>query len=428
MKRWIRLVSIVVCVAISITLAGCSQKQPKLDESLQYEAEGSFRYFWEQANTQEGSPGYGLVRDRYPGNPEIASMAATGFGLAAIPVGVEYGWIDKDEGRERAEKTMDSLLALENFHGFFYHFIHMQTGKREWSSEVSSIDTGILLCGVLTAGEYFGGEVKKKSRELYERVEWPWFVDPTNQMIYMSYSPEKNFAGHWDFYAEQLMLYILGAGSPTHPIGLSVYESFKRHTGKYGGGEPFIHSWFGSLFTYQFSHAWIDFRNLVDKDGVDWFKNSVDASLAAYQFSIDQGKNFKTLHKDSWGLTACDAPAGYNGLLGAPPSGYDNNAHQVDGTVAPCAAIGSIVFTPQQSMDALQHYLQIPELKGKYGLNDAYNEDKNWYGSDCIGIDKGISLLMIANYHNGSVWNHFMKNEYVKEGLRKLEFKEKDKS
>lgn len=391
-------------------------------DELMGEEKASFLYFWEQANQDEDSMGYGLVRDRYPGNPEIASIAATGFGLTAIPIGVERGWITRDEGLKRASGTLDTLLQLEQEHGFFYHFINIETGKREWNSEISSIDTGILLNGVLTVGRYFGGELEKKARELYERVDWPWFVDPAKQQFYMAYSPENGFAGHWDFYAEQLMLYVLGAGSPTHPIGKEVYDGFIRHKASYKDSEPFIHSWFGSIFTYQYSHAWIDFRGRVDADGVDWFHNSVVASQAARRFAIDSAGKYKGLGENAWGLTASDTPKGYNGQLGSPPSGYDNTAHQVDGTVAPAGALGSIVFTPEESLDALNYYLTIPGLSGRYGLKDAFNLDQQWVDTDYIGIDKGITLLMISNYRGETVWKIYMEIPYVQQGLKRLQF------
>jgi len=404
---------------IAATQEAVETREP---DELDIEARASFQYLWEQSNSDPDSPGYGLTRDRYPGSPGIASIAATGFALSAIPIGVENGWISWEEGYERANGTLSTLLGMEHENGFFYHFVNIRTGKREWQSEISSIDTGLLMGGVLTVGQYFGGEVQEKSKQLYDRIDWAWFVDPARKMFYMAYYPEKGFQGHWDFYAEQLLLYVLAAGSDTHPVGLDVYKGFKRHRASYGDSEPFIHSWFGSLFTYQFSHAWIDFRGLVDQDGVDWFHNSVIASQASRQFAIDQSSRFSGLHEHSWGLTASDSPTGYNGLFGSPPSGYDNKAHVVDGTVPPAGALGSVVFTPEESMAALRYYLTIPNLSGEYGLKDAFNLDKNWVASDYIGIDKGITLLMADNYRNGTVWRIFMEVPSVQKGLEALQF------
>ena len=392
-----------------------------IDDVIAYEMKGSFDFFWEQANTDPASPGFGLVRDRYPGSEGIASTASVGFGLTAYLIGVEKGYITFDEGFARANGTLDTLLGMERTEGFFYHFVDMQTGKRAWSSEVSTIDTALLMMGVLSAGDYFGGDVKIKAKKLYDAINWPWFVDPERNMFYMAYRPEKGFEGYWDFYAEQLMLYVLAAGSPTHPIEDTTYYAFTRHAAKYGSGQPFIHSWFGSIFTYQFSHAWIDFRGYTDLKGVNWFDNSVQASLAQVNFARDNAANYKTLGPDAWGLTASDGPDGYNGLYGAPPSGFDDRQHVVDDTVAPAGAIGSIIFVPDDAKRAMLNYYYIDSLKGKYGFNDAYNLSRNWFASDVIGIDKGVSLLMLANYENDAVYSVMMKNAQILQGLSRLQ-------
>lgn len=392
-----------------------------LETVIEYEMRGTFDFFWEQANRNLASPGYGLIRDRYPGSPGISSIAAVGFALSAYPIGVEKGYVTYEQAYERADKTLDTLLNMERTEGFFYHFVDIETGKRAWNSEISSIDTAILMMGVLTAGEYFGGDIQAKANQLYRDVNWNWFVDDSRDMFYMAYRPEKGFEGHWDFYAEQLMLYVLAAGSPTHPTDDSLYYGFTRHVAKYGDGEPFIHSWFGSLFTYQFSHAWLDFRNTADREGVNWFENSVRAARSHYDFAVNMDEKYLTLGPFAWGLSACDGPNGYNGLYGAPPSGFDNNSHKVDDTVPPYAAIASLLFLPEESAQAMLNYYSIEPLKGKYGFQDAYNLTQNWYASDVIGIDKGISLLMLANYQNNLVYAITMKNEYLRSGLERLQ-------
>lgn len=402
------------------TLPGQPLEAASLDAVVAYEMKSAFDFFWEQANTDASSSGYGLVRDRYPGSPGISSIAAVGFALTAYPIGVERGYISRAQAEERVNGTLDTLLAMAREHGFFYHFVDMRTGRRAWNSEVSTIDTAILLMGVITAGEYFGGQIQSKADEIYAGVDWPWFVDGARQMFRMAYRPEKGFEGYWDFYAEQLMLYILAAGSPTHPTDDRPYYAFTRHVAPYGAGEPFIHSWFGSLFTYQFSHAWIDFRGFRDREGVDWFQNSVRAAKAHYDFAVAAQERYKTLGPLSWGLSACDGPKGYNGLYGAPPSGYDNKAHKVDDTVPPYAAIASILFLPEESAQAMLHYYSIEPLKGRYGFKDAYNLSQNWYASDVIGIDKGISLLMLANYENNLVYTITMRNKHILNGLARL--------
>lgn len=392
------------------------------NENLEKEYKSSFLYFLEQANTDEKSSGYGLVRDRYPGNSTIASIASTGFGLSAIAIGVKEGWITKQEGEKRVIGTLNTLLKLDNFYGFFYHFLDINTGKRAWNSEISTIDTAILICGVLTAGKYFGGQAWELAKKLYERINWNKMVNPVKNYFYMAYYPEKGFQGYWDFYAEQLMLYILGAGTPNekYKIDDTIYYSFKRNYGSYKT-EKFIHSWFGSLFTYQYSHAWIDFRNYVDKFGVNWYTNSVLASMANYYFCQDNKEKYKSF-TIGWGVTACDTPNGYNGLLGTPPSGNNNTVHQIDGTLAPSGALGSIVFTPKESLWALDNYYKMPQLVGKYGLKDSFNLDLNWFATDYIGIDKGITLLMIANYKDEFIWKIFMSISYINDGLKKLGF------
>lgn len=392
-----------------------------IDDVIQYEMRGSFDFFWEQANTDVNSPGFGLIRDRFPGSPGIASIAAVGFGLTAYPIGVEKGYITFDEGYDRANGTLDTLLHMERIEGFYFHFVELDTGQRAWESEISSIDTSLLLMGVLTAGQYFGGEVQNKAQEIYEGVNWPWFLDESRNMFYMAYRPEEGFAGHWDFYAEQLIMYILASASPTYPLDEIPYYTFTRHYGEFGDGKPFIHSWFGSLFTYQYSHAWIDFRPYTDKEGVNWFDNSVEASLAHYNFAVANDKEYVTLGPTAWGLSASDGPDGYNGRYGAPPSGFDNNAHLVDDTVPPSAAIGSILFLPTEAQQAMLNYYSIEALQSSYGFLDAYNLSEGWFASDVIGIDKGITLLMLANFENGLVYNTTIQNEQIINGLARLQ-------
>jgi hypothetical protein len=395
-----------------------------IEEIIAYEMQASFNYFWEQANTDADSPGYGLIRDRHPGSEGISSIASVGFGLTAYLVGIEKGYITYEEGFERANKTLDTLLGMDRVEGFYFHFVDMQTGKRAWQSEVSTIDTSILLIGVLSAGQYFGGDIQVKAQQIYDGTNWPWFIDPERNMFRMAYRPEEGFAGHWDFYAEQLMLYILAAGSDTYPIDESPYYTFTRHYAKFGEGQPFIHSWFGSIFTYQYSHAWIDFREYTDNEEVNWFDNSVEASLAHFNFATAMDDKYITLGPNAWGLTASDGPGGYNGLYGAPPSGFDNRAHLVDDTIAPSGAIGSIIFLPKQAQQAMQHYYSIEQLKGEYGFLDAYNLTEDWYATDVIGIDKGVTLLMLANYESNLVYNIMMENESILAGLDRLQITE----
>jgi hypothetical protein len=392
-----------------------------IKDVIDYEMRGSFNFFWEQANTDVGSPGYGLIRDRYPGSEGIASIASVGFGLTAYLVGIEFGYVTEQEVYDRVNGTLDTLLAMDRIEGFYFHFIDMETGERAWSSEISSIDSAILMMGVLSVGEYFGGEIENKAYQIYDTINWPWFIDESRDIFFMAYRPGEGYSGYWDFYAEQLMLYVLAAGSDTYPIEDTTYYEFIRDIKRYGDGEKFIHSWFGSIFTYQFSHAWIDFRDYIDDEGVNWFDNSVAASLAQYNFAVDNDAEYLTLGPNAWGLSACDGPDGYNGLYGAPPSGYDNNSHTIDDTIPPYGAIGSIIFLPEQAQQAMLYYYSLERLRGPYGFMDAFNLSKDWFASDVIGIDKGISLLMLANYqYYGVVQRIMMSNENILNGLNRL--------
>ncbi|NIK77130.1 hypothetical protein FHS15_002255 [Paenibacillus castaneae] len=425
---------LLVILSTALLAAGCSSSKnagrgiaagldKETEALLDKESRASFDFFWNETNTEAGSKGYGLIADRAPGNPTLSSVASTGFGLSALVIGVEHGWVKKQEAEERALGTMNTLLQhAAKEHGFLYHFLNMEDGSRAPGSELSVIDTAIAINGAITAGEFFGGEVKEQAKALAEQVEWPWFVDPANNQFYMGYSPENGFAGHWDFYAEQLMMYILASGSPTHPVPGELFYAFTRDSKAYGQGQPFIHSWFGSIFTYQFSHGWFDFRGLNDREGVNWWENSVIASEASKQYAIDMAGTYKTYGPNAWGMTASDGPDGYNGLYGSPPTGFDDAAHVTDGTLAPAAALGSIVFTPKASLAVLKHFDGKPELWGKYGLTDAYNEAVTpaWVSPDVIGIDKGITLLMIENYRSGLIWDLYMKNDYVKAGAQAI--------
>lgn len=393
------------------------------------EMEASFRFFWEQTNTDESTGGYGLINDRYPNNPNMASVASVGFGLTAIPIGIKHGWITKEEGLKRSLKTLQSFIDLPHINGFYYHFMNKTTGMRSPGSELSVIDTGLFVAGALFVGEYFGGEVKTVANKLYERIDWNWYIDPVRNMFYMGYYPEEEpkFRGHWDFFAEQLILYILGAGAPKEAYRMDkrVYDAFIRHKASYAGGEPFIHSWFGSIFTYQFSHAWLDFRHLEDEQGVNWFTNSVHATIANRQYAMDMSQTFKTFGENSWGMTASDGPKGYSGKYGSKPSGYDNNSHINDGTIPPAGSLGSIVFLEDKVKEAILYFETIDGLKGKYGYKDAYNFEGEtpWISDDVIGINKGIGLLMMQNYFDSFVWDLFMQNDYVQDGFERLNFK-----
>ena len=394
------------------------------DKLLVKELKKSYNFFIKEVNLNENSNGYGLIRDKTIIDKKIASIASVGYGLAALIIGVEHKWINFEKAYKRANKTLDTFINhVEGKNGFYYHFINMENSKREWNCEISIIDTAIFICGAITVGEYFGKEVKEKAEILYKNINWEWYRNKESNYFYMGYKPENGFWGNWDGYAEQLMLYILGVSSPTFPIDKSMYYSFKRNRADYSDIKDIIYTCCGTLFTYQYSHAWIDFRNKKDRDGVNWFENSIKATKANRQYCIDNKEKFKTYGENSWGLTACLSPKGYIGC-GAKPCDINLDIEN-DGTVSPCGAIGSIVFTPKQSIKAMEYYYNnFTKLWGKYGFKDGYNLDVNkpWFAKEYIGIDKGIEIIMIENYLNGTIWKYFMKNMYVKEGLKLLDF------
>jgi hypothetical protein len=252
----------------------------------------------------------------------------------------------------------------------------------------------------------------------------------------MGYRPNTvGFSGWWNRYSEQLMMYFLAAGAPNSDfrMGKELYDGFSREF--YEGypnkdSKPFYYNSFGKLFIHQYSHAFIDFRDIIDADGVDWFENSVRASKAAYQYAVDKKNETKNLHELSWGLTACSTMLGYSGLIGSEPRAITPNIGHKDYanyqivkyTVAPSAALGSMPFTPDLSISALTYFQSLSSLNGKYGLFDAYDLDHDWYHNRYIGIDKGITLLMLSNFEDGLIWELSSQLSIVKEAIERLGF------
>ncbi|MBR2047777.1 MAG: hypothetical protein IKC09_10605 [Oscillospiraceae bacterium] len=392
---------------------------------LDAEAKASFDFFWNTASTDDAS--YGLIPDNTL-NHEMCSIASVGFGLAAICVGVHRGWITREAGFERACRTLLTMNTKpKTNHGFYYHFLHMDTCQRYRGCELSIIDTALLVAGALCAGSYFGGEVLEQANLMYERIDWDWYRNPETGYFYMGYddrnNPDRHF-GAWDMCAEQLIMYVLACGSPTHPLGKDVYYGCPMSNSSYDGIENIYHSPGGALFVYQFSHAFIDFRNKRDARGIDWFENSVKATQANRKWCINHSHQFKTYHANSWGLTACETPFGYSGAPGTAPSLVDNAAIN-DGTVAPCGVVGSVVFTPEESIEAMEYYARDPRLWSEYGFLDAYNLDVEpaWYSERVIGIDKGIGLLMIENLRSGLIWDTMMGHKAIQKGLEVMDIR-----
>jgi hypothetical protein len=382
----------------------------------------SFLYFWEQADPQTGLV---LDRSRTDGSPTdenhrtVASIAATGFGLTALCIAAERGWITKRQARERTLITLRFFAdrAYQN-HGWFYHWLDSRTGERRWQSEVSSIDTALLLGGVLTARGYFDrdAEIRRLADRIYHRVDFQWMLNGHPTLLSHGWKPETGFLkSRWDTYSEDLILYLLAIGSPTHPIPAQSWYELRRERFIYGGFSYYT-SVGVPLFMHQYSHAWIDFRNRREAKGnhIDYFENSIAATRAQRQFCIDLSTQFPGYSTNIWGITASDSAHGYV-AWGGPPMDP-----RIDGTVVPAAPGGSLMFTPDISVPALRAMKEKfgDRIYGKYAFADAFNPTTGWVDTDVIGIDIGITLLSAENLRSGSVWKWFMREPAVNRGLR----------
>ena len=416
-------------------------KLSKLDNDLLDDvSRRGFRYFMEQTD-----PLTGLVNDRAPtgGGREnsrhpVASIAATGFGLTAFCIAADHRWIGKEVAHAHV------LAALRFFadrapqeHGWFYHFMDARTGERVWQSEVSSIDTALLLAGILTAREYFADdtEIADLATKIYNRIDFPWMMNGADTYFSHGWTPEHGFLPYrWDTYSELLILYVLGIGSPTHPISGTTWGAWKLpivSVGDYryvGGGPLFIH---------QYSLAWIDLRDhgpaapgpgephvIRLESGVprmgfrfsnfNYFANSIAATRAQQEiFSKKLSQTFPGYSKNIWGVTASDSAKGYTDWGGSVSN------PRIDGTVVPAAAGGSLMFAPDICIPALRTMLikYGEKIYGHYGFADAFNPTTGWVDKYVIGIDVGITLLSAENLRYGTVWRLFMSNPEVEHAL-----------
>ncbi|PYX52237.1 MAG: hypothetical protein DMG79_01225 [Acidobacteria bacterium] len=400
----------------SVATVNSGAISPDTEKFLDDLERANFQYFWEQAN-----PKTGLVKDRASVRNDdtriVASIAATGFGLTALCIGEKRGFISRSEAQERVLAAFESLWAkLPNHRGFFYHWANINTGERVWDAEVSSVDTTILLCGLLACREYFPvAEVQGLADAIFARVEWTWLSEDT-ALLPHGWTPEMGFLPYrWDNYSELMMMYLLGLGSTSHPLPEAAWGAWKRMTFEYDGLR-YIGS-FAPLFVHQYSQAWFDFRGKRDKY-TDYFHNSTIATEVHRRFCLELAKQFPSYSEDLWGITASDSVKGYV-IWGGPPA-----FGPIDGTIVPSASAGSLPFLPEPIMRVLRTIKdRYPQAWSKYGFVNAFNPLTNWYDSDVIGIDTGITLLMAENLRSGFVWNTFMRNETARRGMQRAGFK-----
>jgi hypothetical protein len=389
-------------------------------------------YFWEQAN-----PANGLIKDRStPGS--YCSIAAVGFGLSALCVGVDHGWLTREQVRARVLTTLNTFwtgpqgtaaTGTIGFKGLYYHFLNMNTATRAASDvELSTIDTALLFAGILDAKQYFNTgdadevQIRALADSIYYRADWN-FARNFNPGILMGWKPGTGFGGYgqWVGYSEAMILYLLALGSPTHPVPTTAWSAW---TSNYKWQTHYGYTFLicPPLFTHQYTHCWVDFRTIQDlytrTQGTTYFENSRRATRAQHEYCIANPGGFTAYSDSLWGLTASDDPSGYV-AHGAPPAQDDN------GTITPTAGLSSIVFTPDLSVPLLHNLWDNWRATtwGTYGFMDAFNPSFNWVDTDVLGIDQGPIVLMFENYINdGAVWKRISANADIQTGLTRAGF------
>lgn len=421
--------------------------------------ERAFRFFWDTAD-----PDTGLAMDRWP-TPSFASIAACGFALTAYGVGEKHGWITR---RQHADRTLvlleffanapqgDGETGFSGHKGFFYHFLGVTRGLRFARCELSTIDTALLLGGVLFAQSWFDradpqeARIRDLAEHLYRAVQWDWIV-PRPPFVSMGWHPESGFIpSDWNIYNEGMILYVLALASPTHPLPPATWTALtQRFEASWGSrwGEP--HLQFAPMFGHQYSHVWIDFRGIRDpyiaSKGIDYFENSRRATYAQRAYANENPLGKVGYGEDCWGLTACDGPGDFTVTIdGRAREFYSYSARgpgeRDDGTIAPTAALGSIAFAPDivTPMIGRMHTRYGAGIYGRYGFLDSFNptltrtEDPlkhgrlvpgiGWVDSDYLGIDQGPIVLMIENQRTGLIWEVMRRNPHIRRGLERAGF------
>jgi len=420
-------------------------QREKLLSDLQSDA---FKYFVHEVN-----PVNGLIRDcTKEGWP--SSIAAVGMALSVYPVGVEHGFIERDEAIVRTLKKLRFFAASEQspspmasgYKGFYYHFLDMQTGRRAWECELSTIDSTFLFAGMLAAAAYFDrdsedeAEIRRLADELYSRADWQWAMDGGATLSH-GWCPELGFlTSRWDGYDESTLAYILGLGSPTSPLPVDSYVT-KRSSCQWRKIYDYEYLYAGPLFTHQFSHVWIDFRGIQDQymraHGADYFENSRRATYVQREYAKRNPNGFKGYSEVCWGLTACEGPGPQELIIdGVKRVFFDYIARGVpdgpdDGTVAPWAVVASLPFAPEIVLPALEHFNEIEiGVDHPYGLEATFNatfpDDKcrecGWRSPWHFGINQGPIVLMIENHRTEFLWRLMKQCPYIVRGLRRAGF------
>ncbi len=387
--------------------------QPALsdDQFLDQMEQAAFLFFWERAGASSGQVLDRAYASGAADSRTVSSIAATGFGLTALCIAAQRGYMPSSQIQARVLTTLSFVWSeLQQQNGFFYHFVDMNSGQRAGQSEVSCIDTSILLCGVLTCRQYFqDAQIQSLATQIYQRVDWPWMLNGGTTFS-TGWTPEGGFfASRYDTYCELMMLYLLAIGSTTYPVPASSWNAFSRPIITFDG-YTYI-SGASPLYTHQYSHAWFDFRNRQDAYA-NYFNNSITATEAHKAFCLSLAGQFSDFSENLWGITSSDSKSGYVAWGGPPALG------PIDGTVVPCATGGSVAFDPTDCIAVLRSIrTAYPAAWQRYSFVDAFNPLTGWYDTDALGIDLGIATLMAENYRTNFVWNVFMENPEVQAAM-----------
>jgi len=395
------------------------------DAFLEELQRASFQFFLEQSH-----PRTGLVRDRAraDGSPSegMASISASGFALSSWALATHRGWVTRAQALDRVRLSLRFLANEAQRHrGFFYHFMEMDTGKRAWRCELSSIDTALFLAGAIVAREYFRDpEITELVNRIYREIDWQWFLNG-GKTVSMGWHDEAGFSRfRWVSYSEHMMMSMLGLGAPANELPPEYWRAWiRRPAGSYG---PYHYIQGPPLFIHQFAHAYVDFRGQRDAYA-DYYQNSVLATLAQRQMSLDLRSEFPSWSERLWGVTSSDSVNGYK-AWGGPARTVEFNA--LDGTVVPCATAGSLPFAPTETLMVLRHIRAVygDRTWKKYGFVDAFNPETGWVNPDVIGIDVGITIMQAENARSGFFWALFTPTPEIQRAFARGGFVSKSRT